>query len=664
MAKQTIYAPWSAQDGFYLYQQWASAPNQHLTSTVNMTQQSDRAQVVWPVISATVWKAASDGSGNVVYSYKDLSGGNFAINQIVMVAGCRTSGFNTNNQVLTATRGWGAAITAVTTSSATEGTFTIVNATTGTEYQYNLPSVFCAAIVGPSCVITSVTGVATTATYTYSTTTGTLRNGQTIIIAGFSTAAYNQVGEIFNLTGSTFQLTITSTTSTQTPTNGYGTVAVDGLVPTNTALTADLANHFPATISTYSGDGVNATYTSATHGLVAGQAVQLTGLPINAATVTGTTSTGSAMTVTGGWAFGATNAFVGMWFTTSGYTGVDTNNNGGPFICTASSAGSITLTNPFFPTSGFAGSPKVTIVNGGFSGIFKVLSVPTANTFTAANSVNTGGAVTPTSAGTGIITHYETWASNDGGTSFFMKMEFGGYCSTTFVIFNPAVAVTLGTVDTNGILSTQTAREVMSYDGHVYTAVANIRKGQKFACDFYSNGSAFAMMLWRDGTFQSAGTASGIGFGWERSKNSSGTYTNDYVAYVTLANLQFSELGVQGSLFLSSNPGQGAAVIGPRTPNIFIQGNSASLQNLGASYQGWGDPIVTTFYPNVGYIGNPLTIFVTGSTSYVNQFTHNPEGLVKKATIAGQEHTYLFTNNAMFQGSTQASGSFVGMRWE
>lgn len=142
MAKSTIYAPFSAADGFYLYQQWASAPSQHLTSSINMTRQSDRAQVVWPVITATIWKVADNGSGSVVYSYKDLSGGSFAINQIVMVTGCKTSGFNTNVQVLTATRGWGAAITAVTTSSATEGTFTIVNATTGTEYQPNLPGRF------------------------------------------------------------------------------------------------------------------------------------------------------------------------------------------------------------------------------------------------------------------------------------------------------------------------------------------------------------------------------------------------------------------------------------------------------------------------------------------------------------------------------------------
>lgn len=74
-------------------------------------------------------------------------------------------------------------------------------------------------------------------------------------------------------------------------------------------------------------------------------------------TVTGASFAGSSLTLTGAWSTGAGNAYAGTYFDVTGFADSPDQANNGLFICTASSAGSITLTDPS-GLNHFSGSPK------------------------------------------------------------------------------------------------------------------------------------------------------------------------------------------------------------------------------------------------------------------------------------------------------------------
>ncbi len=90
--------------------------------------------------------------------------------------------------------------------------------------------------------------------------------------------------------------------------------------------------------------------------------------------VTGASYSGSSLVLTGAWAGGGASAYVGVYFFVSGFTGVAVGNNspaltsqttaGLGFICTASSAGSITLT----VTGGYNGIAGTPFANQTFIG--------------------------------------------------------------------------------------------------------------------------------------------------------------------------------------------------------------------------------------------------------------------------------------------------------
>src|SRR5208282_3617654 len=82
--------------------------------------------------------------------------------------------------------------------------------------------------------------------------------------------------------------------------------------------------------------------------------------PLISLAVTGASYSGSSLVLTGTWAGGGSSAYVGMYFYVTGFTGAGVgNNSAGPvgwFPCTASSAGSVTLTVTG-GYNGFTGSP-------------------------------------------------------------------------------------------------------------------------------------------------------------------------------------------------------------------------------------------------------------------------------------------------------------------
>ena len=84
-----------------------------------------------------------------------------------------------------------------------------------------------------------------------------------------------------------------------------------------------------------------------------------TSTPLVSLAVTGASLSGSSLTLTGAWAGGGSNAYVGFVFWVTGFTGAATGNNSSGavgFTCTASAAGSITVTNAG-GYNGFTGAP-------------------------------------------------------------------------------------------------------------------------------------------------------------------------------------------------------------------------------------------------------------------------------------------------------------------
>ena len=80
--------------------------------------------------------------------------------------------------------------------------------------------------------------------------------------------------------------------------------------------------------------------------------------PLVSLAVTGASYSGSSLVLTGAWTGGGSSAYVGLTFYVSGFTsaGVGNNSTNAGFVCTASSAGSITLT-VVGGYNGFTGAP-------------------------------------------------------------------------------------------------------------------------------------------------------------------------------------------------------------------------------------------------------------------------------------------------------------------
>lgn len=291
------------------FQNWSRAIHDALT-TFGFLQQTDTGQVEWGKITALITKAASNGSGGVVYTYSNLAGGSFAVNQQVVIMDMVTAGFNIP---------FGGTITAVTVTNSTTGTFTVTNATTGTEIANTGRNATATAFVGSTCTITNASAGGTTSTYTYTGLVGTLRNGQLITVNGCTTSGFNQTGTLSGLnTGAgTFQIVGNNNGSTSEVESGaVATVTSVGGVP---AFSSTLTPVVLALTSVANSSGGTAVYTG---------------------------------TITGG----GSNAFADAIFTVAGFTGA----NNGTFLCVASTGSNLTLVNASATAQTPGGSPTAT----------------------------------------------------------------------------------------------------------------------------------------------------------------------------------------------------------------------------------------------------------------------------------------------------------------
>src|SRR5271157_177819 len=81
----------------YSFINWSSGVNSAISS-LGFLQQADTGQVTWPVKQAQIMSCADNGNGTVTYTYRGASG-QFAVNQAVVVQGCKTQGFDTAQSI-------------------------------------------------------------------------------------------------------------------------------------------------------------------------------------------------------------------------------------------------------------------------------------------------------------------------------------------------------------------------------------------------------------------------------------------------------------------------------------------------------------------------------------------------------------------------------------
>jgi len=227
--------------------------------------------------------------------------------------------------------------------------------------------------------------------------------------------------------------------------------------------------------------------------------------------------------------------------------------------------------------------------------------------------------------------------------TYYFKFEYGNRAtSCPAIVFQTGTAITAtGSLSTSGLRG---FREVINF------TQTTAQGSTQFETDFYADstpgltGGKFAMLMWRTA---SSGTSQ-FNFGWERSKDNFGVDTGLYMTY--LYSISTASSWVQSSVFASGGTNFGTRTT--TTPFSIFMGNNTSLQ-VGNNLP------VSPCFPNVGYFGNPLTIFL----GLANQDTN--EGVAFATTVYGTTRTYLMTkiaSAASYFGSAGQSG--MAMRWE
>ena len=232
----------------------------------------------------------------------------------------------------------------------------------------------------------------------------------------------------------------------------------------------------------------------------------------------------------------------------------------------------------------------------------------------------------------------EIWATNSGTlTNFYFKIEYG--CMATISI--PQMTIQFGTTYSanSGVIGGNVSVvEYLLYG----TSAAPASSPMVFTGD---GANYFGMLLWTTVNYGE------VIFGFERSisgtVSSLPVYNSSYITY--LKNYYGATNPYQQSVFLSGSPATslrrqyGACVGLTDTTTQVVNGNT---------------PVYPVF-PTIGWIGNPLTLFV-GVAS-----VDATEAASITTTIYGATHTYYITKATYALYTFAAAGPLaVGMRYE
>lgn len=223
---------------------------------------------------------------------------------------------------------------------------------------------------------------------------------------------------------------------------------------------------------------------------------------------------------------------------------------------------------------------------------------------------------------------------------YYFKFEYSNRTTSCpqFVFQSGTAITTTGSLSTSGLRG---GREQISM------AQTVAQGASQFETDFYADstpglvGGKFAWYGWR------TGTSTQLYLGWERSKDNFGVDTNLYATYIY--SIGTNNAWVQSSIYTS-----GGINFALRTTNnastVYVGNNVTQQVNNTVP--------VSPIFPNVGYFGNPLTVFL----SLANQDTN--EGVSFAAQVYGSTHTYLMTKatGAPYVNSNNQGG--LAMRWE
>ena len=224
---------------------------------------------------------------------------------------------------------------------------------------------------------------------------------------------------------------------------------------------------------------------------------------------------------------------------------------------------------------------NLTAVSGGASGTVTMATTTQVNETHAGNGTTTAIAAVPSSTYV-----YEIWGPGDGGTNFYVKMEYG--LSTT----STRIRISLGS-GTNGA-GTLTGTVIGPSMGSDFGNGGAI----VFECLFSGDSGRWGMILWRNHTSTSVQSAIFI----ERVLNTDGTVATDTNnAGVTLITMAGNTTVSQRTLIYANGAAPAYACILAITPT--------PTGSTGEAFA--GSLAISPVFPGYGKHGNPLTAMAT-----------------------------------------------------
>jgi hypothetical protein len=236
---------------------------------------------------------------------------------------------------------------------------------------------------------------------------------------------------------------------------------------------------------------------------------------------------------------------------------------------------------------------------------------------------------------------YEMYTNTDALATFYFKIEYGTGSGSSNT--GPNIRVTIGSGTNGAGTLTGFVTNAMTQSGTgVITVPSTVTQYQ---CYFSAAPGRLGILLWRD----SSSTSAPLFFGFERSCDSSGNYTGDFITLLLAMNASGSTRCIQ----------QHSLAFGIGVNTGIANGSNAewiALKNRGVSSDNFnGNFSVSPVFPSVDGFGNPHRIIMIGCLSDVTE-----GGVI---TIAagnmpyGVAKTYIGTKNGVAMNSLLLGGN-------
>ena len=216
---------------------------------------------------------------------------------------------------------------------------------------------------------------------------------------------------------------------------------------------------------------------------------------------------------------------------------------------------------------------------------------------------------------------YEILQTNDGFTTYYLKVEYGTHADGSN---NPGMRFTAGTATTGTGAISGILTGAFKAPGDV---VANGDGASTFNCYFSGDAGRMCIMMWRDVTNANNPWVMAV----QRSINASGAYTNSYFTLV-----------VQGHSSSNCATFQQSVVFGVGAGPQRNTGMSSRLNVLGGSFTSEifnGSTAVSPVFPEVGLFDNPMDALMVGSSG---DFTEGQIVTIPTGNMPyGTAHTYV-----------------------